>query len=43
MDIPESNYLVFSYPPFDFMTENAEVMSVVENLAWNFEPAEITK
>lgn len=38
-DIPESDYLVFSYPPFDFMTENADVMGAVENLAWNFDPS----
>lgn len=37
-EIPESDYLVFSYPSFDFMTENADVMSAVEKLAWNFDP-----
>ena len=38
-EIPESYYLVFSYPAFDYMTENVEVMSAVEKLAWNFDPA----
>ncbi len=38
-EFPESDYLVFSYPVFDFMTENADVMGAVEALAWNFDPA----
>ena len=38
-EIPASDYLVFSYPVFDFMTENADVMGAVENLAWNYDPA----
>ncbi len=36
-DIPGGYYLVFGHPPFDFMAENAEVMGLVENLAWNFD------
>ena len=40
-DVPEGYYLVFSYPSFDFMTENADVMSAVEDLAWNFDPASL--
>lgn len=39
-EIPASDYLVFSYPSFDFMTENAEVMDAVEKLAWGFDPAD---
>ncbi len=39
-EIPASDYLVFSYPSFDFMTENAEVMDAVEKLAWDFDPAD---
>lgn len=38
-EIPESDYLVFSYPAFDYMSENVDVMEAVENLAWNFDPA----
>lgn len=38
-EIPESDYLVFSYPSFDFITENGDVMGAVENLAWNFDPS----
>ena len=38
-EIPASDYLVFSYPVFDFMTENAEVMDAVEKLAWNYDPS----
>ncbi len=37
-DIPESYYLVFAYPAFDYMTENVAVMGAVEKLAWNFDP-----
>ncbi len=36
-EIPASDYLVFGYPTFDFMTENADVMGTVEKLAWNFD------
>lgn len=34
-DVPESLYLVFFYPPFDYAADNAEVMSRVEKLAWS--------
>lgn len=37
--IPASYYLVFSHPPFDYLTENAEVMTRVEDMAWNFDPS----
>jgi AraC-like DNA-binding protein len=37
----ESEYIFFSHPPFDFETENGEVMRRVEELAWNFDPATI--
>lgn len=37
-EFPESDYLVFSYPAFDFMEENADVMGAVEDLAWSFDP-----
>lgn len=40
-EIPASDYLVFSYPVFDFMTENADVMGAVEQLAFHFDPAEL--
>lgn len=39
-EIPESYYLVFSYPAFDYMAENVDVMQAVEELAWNYDPAE---
>ena len=39
-EIPASDYLVFTYPVFDFMTENVDVMSAVEELAFNFNPSE---
>lgn len=35
-DIPESMYIVFFHPPFDFLSECAEAMTRVEKLAWNF-------
>ncbi len=38
--IPASDYLVFSYPCFDFMSENAEVMYAVEELAFGYDPSE---
>lgn len=37
-DIPAGDYLVFSYPCFDFLAENAEVMPAVEGLARSFDP-----
>jgi len=37
----ESEYIIFSHPPFDYETENVEVMKRVEELAWNFDPATI--
>lgn len=40
-EIPASDYLVFSYPAFDYLEENNEVMPAVENLAWGFDPKEI--
>lgn len=38
-EIPESYYIVFSHPPFDYPTDNYEVMKRVEDLAWNFDPS----
>ena len=40
-EIPASDYLVFSYPVFDFMSENADVMGAVERLAFSYDPAEM--
>lgn len=37
--IPASYYLVFNHPPFDYLTENAEVMTRVEDMAWSFDPS----
>lgn len=39
-EIPASDYLVFSFPVFDFMTENVDVMGAVEELAFHFDPSE---
>ncbi len=40
-EFPGSYYLVFSHPPFDYLADNAEVTKRVEDLAWNFDPAEM--
>jgi hypothetical protein len=37
-EIPESEYLVFYYPPFDYLKVNGAVMGMVEQQAWNFDP-----
>jgi AraC-like DNA-binding protein/predicted transcriptional regulator YdeE len=39
-EIPASTYLVFFHPPFDYLADNGEVMSKVEQLAWNYNPKE---
>jgi AraC-like DNA-binding protein len=36
-----SYYIVFNHPPFDYPSENGEVMRRVEELAWNFDPKTI--
>lgn len=36
-DLPGSYYLVFYHPAFDYLKDNGEVMSRVEDLAWNFD------
>lgn len=38
-EIPESYYLVFFHPAFDFIKDCGEVMERVEKLAWGFDPA----
>ena len=38
-EYPDSYYLMFYHPPFDFLKDCAEVMRRVENLAWSFDPA----
>lgn len=40
--IPESYYIVFNHPPFEYLLENSEVMRRVEELAWNFDPKTIS-
>ena len=35
---PASDYMVFFYPPFDYLKDNGEVMKRVEELAWNYQP-----
>lgn len=41
IDIPESQYLVFFHPPFDYMRDNAEVMKTIDSIAFNFDPTPI--
>lgn len=38
-EYPESYYLAFYHPPFDFLKDCEEVMKRVETLAWNFDPS----
>jgi AraC-like DNA-binding protein len=40
-EFEESYYIVFSHPPFEYLSENGEVMGRVEELAWNFDPKTI--
>lgn len=37
-ELPASDYLVFFHPPFDYLKDNGEVMTRVEELAWNYDP-----
>ena len=37
-EFPGSYYLVFCHQPFDYLSENVEVMKRVEEMAWNFDP-----
>ncbi|MNN63677.1 Transposon Tn10 TetD protein [compost metagenome] len=39
--IPESEYIVFSHPPYHYLKDNDAVMKAVEALAWNFDPESI--
>ena len=36
--VPESEYVVFYYPPYDYDENNPAVMSTVNELAWNWNP-----
>jgi len=36
--IPESEYLVFHHPPFDYLKDNGAVMKAIEDTAWNYDP-----
>ncbi len=38
-DIQGSYYLVFYHPPYNYLSNNSEVMEKVETLAWNFDIA----
>lgn len=38
-EIPESYYLVFFHPPFDYLRDCGAVMERVEELAWNYDPS----
>ena len=37
-EFPGSYYIVFCHRPFDYLSENSEVMKRVEDMAWNFDP-----
>ncbi len=37
-EFPGSYYIVFCHQPFDYLTENVEVMKRVEELAWSYDP-----
>ena len=37
-EFPESYYLKFFHPTFDYLKDNVEVMTKVESLAWGFDP-----
>lgn len=37
-EIPGSYYYVFYHPTFDYLHDNGEVMTKVEQLAWNYDP-----
>ncbi len=37
-EFPGSYYIAFCHQPFDYLSENVEVMKRVEELAWNFDP-----
>ncbi len=37
-EFPGSYYIVFCHRPFDYLSENNEVMKRVEDMAWNFAP-----
>lgn len=36
-EFPDSHYLVFYHPAYDYLKDNGEVMGRVENLAWNYD------
>lgn len=38
-EVPESYYLVFFHPPFNYLADCNEVMGRVEDLAWNYDPS----
>lgn len=40
-EFPGSYYMVFCHQPFDYLSENGEVMKRVEEMAWNFDPKTI--
>lgn len=37
-EFPGGYYLVFCHQPFDYLSENGEVMKRVEELAWSYDP-----
>jgi hypothetical protein len=38
-EFPGSYYIVFAHPPFVYPDDNSEVMRMVEDMAWNFDPS----
>ena len=39
-EFPSSHYLIFNHPPYNYPSENSEVMNRVEEFAWNYDPSE---
>lgn len=37
-EIPASYYMVFGHPKYDYMRDNGEVMTRVQNMAWSCDP-----
>ncbi len=40
-EVPGGHYIVFYHPVFDFMRDCEEVVGRVEELAWNYDPAQM--
>lgn len=38
---PASEYLIFFHPPFNYLKDNGDIMGIVEQAAWNFDPTKL--